>query len=312
MYEVKKVNCLVGYSGFVGSNIAASYAFDGLYNKKNVTNAFGTEPDLLVYAGLRAEKFLANSNPARDNDSIKEAITNIVEIKPKRLVLISTIDVYKNPVGLDEDSEMDTEGLLPYGLHRLELEKYVETNFDNYLIVRLPGLFGKNIKKNFIYDLIHYIPALLNEKKYGELAEKSLLIKKTYHKQDNGFYRCTCNEAEKADLKLEFVKLGFSALNFTDSRGVFQFYNLANLWKDICIALAHGINKINLATEPISVEELYNHLTGKTFINQITDNPPYYDFRSKYDYIYGGVNGYLYNKTVVMRDIKDFVEGSIK
>ena len=121
-----------------------------------------------------------------------------------------------------------------------------------------------------------------------------------------------CNESERTALKLEFAKLGFSALNFTDSRGVFQFYNLANLWKDSCIALAHGAKKLNLATEPISIEELHKYLTGKTFNNQITDNPPYYDFRSKYDYIYGGVNGYLYNKAVVMRDIKNFVEGSIK
>ena len=308
----EKMFSLIGYTGFVGSNIASSYSFDGLYNTKNITDAFGTKPELLVYAGLRAEKFLANSNPEKDKASIKEAIINIERIKPKRLVLISTIDVYKNPVGLNEDSNMDTNGLLPYGLHRLELERYVETHFDEYLIVRLPGLFGKNIKKNFIYDLIHYIPALLNKNKYSELAEKSLLIKKAYQEQDNGFYKCMCNEAEWAALKLEFAKLGFSALNFTDSRGVFQFYNLANLWKDICIALAHGVKKLNLATEPISIEELHKYLTGKTFNNQITDNPPYYDFRSKYDYIYEGVNGYLYNKAVVMRDIKNFVEGSIK
>ena len=121
-----------------------------------------------------------------------------------------------------------------------------------------------------------------------------------------------CNEAERTALKLEFAKLGFSALNFTDSRGVFQFYNLANLWKDICIALANSIKKLNLATEPISIEELHKYLTGKTFDNKIADKPPYYDFRSKYDYIFGGTDGYLYNKTVIMQDIKDFVEGSIK
>ena len=164
------MHSLVGYTGFVGSNIVCSHSFDCLYNTKNINNAYGTEPDLLVYAGLRAEKFLANSNPEKDKASIEEAITNLERIKPKILVLISTIDVYKKPVGLDEDSEKDTDGLLPYGLHRLELEKYVEAHFDKYLIVRLPGLFGKNIKKNFIYDLIHYIPALLNENIYSELV----------------------------------------------------------------------------------------------------------------------------------------------
>ncbi|MEG2500937.1 MAG: NAD(P)-dependent oxidoreductase, partial [Oscillospiraceae bacterium] len=32
---------LVGYTGFVGSNIAAAHPFDGLYNSKNIKEAFG-------------------------------------------------------------------------------------------------------------------------------------------------------------------------------------------------------------------------------------------------------------------------------
>ncbi len=35
------------------------------------------------------------------------------------------------------------------------LEQFVESNFKDSLIIRLPGLFGKGLKKNFIYDLIH-------------------------------------------------------------------------------------------------------------------------------------------------------------
>jgi hypothetical protein len=57
---------IVGYTGFVGSNIYASGDFDGAYNTKNIQDAFGTCPDLLVYAGMRAEKFLANADPERD------------------------------------------------------------------------------------------------------------------------------------------------------------------------------------------------------------------------------------------------------
>ena len=46
---------LVGYTGFVGSNIYAAGSFDGAYNSKNIEEAYGTNPDLLIYAGLRAE-----------------------------------------------------------------------------------------------------------------------------------------------------------------------------------------------------------------------------------------------------------------
>ena len=57
---------LVGYTGFVGSNLMSQISFDQYFNSKNITDAFGTKPELLVYAGLRAEKFLANRNPDFD------------------------------------------------------------------------------------------------------------------------------------------------------------------------------------------------------------------------------------------------------
>lgn len=144
------IKSLVGYTGFVGSNICLSNSFDGLYNSKNISESFGTNPDLLIYAGVRAEKFLANQFPEKDMENIKTAIANIKNINPKKLVLISTIDVYKNPVNVDEDTELEMEGLHPYGANRAYLEKWVQENISDYLIVRLPGLYGENLKKNFI------------------------------------------------------------------------------------------------------------------------------------------------------------------
>lgn len=307
------MNSLVGYTGFVGSNIAEKGIFEGVYNSKNILSAYGTTPDLLVYAGLPAEKFLANNNPEGDMQKIRGAIQNIKSINPKKLVLVSTIDVYPFPNDVDEDSAIDKTELLPYGFDRLYLEEFVAQNFKDYLIIRLPGLFGKNIKKNFIYDFIHFIPALLKETKYQELSGDSDLIKKLYQDQGNGFYKCVAFDEERKVLRKEFEKVGFSALNFTDSRGVFQFYDLSNLWKDITIALAHGIKKLNIATEPVSISELYEFLTNKTFVNEfLQDIIPYYDFRSKYATVFGGKDGYLYEKQVVMNSIKKFVEAEMK
>ena len=102
------MNALVGYTGFVGGNICAAGKFDGLYNSKNIEEAYGTRPELLVYAGLRAEKYLANSAPDKDMELIFQAEENIRRIAPKKLVLISTIDVFKGPVGVNEASEIET------------------------------------------------------------------------------------------------------------------------------------------------------------------------------------------------------------
>jgi len=160
---------LVGYTGFVGSNIYAAGDFSG-YNTKNIKDSFGTKPDLLIYAGLRAEKFLANKEPEKDYELIAEAYDNIMKIGPKKLVLISTVDVIKDPDKADEDVVIETEGLQPYGLNRYLLEKQVREEFPDALIIRLPGLFGKNIKKNFIYDLINVIPGMLRADKFEEQA----------------------------------------------------------------------------------------------------------------------------------------------
>jgi len=56
---------LIGYTGFVGSNITSKFKSDNLYNSKNFEEAFGTSPYLLVYSGIRAEKFLAYNEPKK-------------------------------------------------------------------------------------------------------------------------------------------------------------------------------------------------------------------------------------------------------
>ena len=129
---------LVGYTGFVGSNLAAAHTFTEQYNSKNITQAYDTRPDLLVYAGVRAEKFLANRAPEQDLETVRGAFENIQNIRPKRLVLISTIDVYGRPVGVDEDTSIETEGLQAYGANRYQLEQWVREEYPQALILRLP------------------------------------------------------------------------------------------------------------------------------------------------------------------------------
>ena len=70
------------------------------------------------------------------------------------LVLISTIDVYVQPVDVDEDSPIDAAANHAYGRHRKQLEDFCTSHHDTR-VVRLPGLFGKGLKKNVIFDLLH-------------------------------------------------------------------------------------------------------------------------------------------------------------
>lgn len=301
------MNALVGYTGFVGSNLYEAGAFDSVYNSKNIQEAFGTNPDLLVYSGLRAEKYLANNNPDKDLEQIKIAEKNILSINPKKLVLISTIDVFKNPSGVNENSVIDTNGLHAYGYNRYQLELWVRQNYKDALIIRLPALFGKNLKKNFIYDYINRIPFMLKEDKFDEFIKQEPILNDYYQLQDNGFYKVNVPDNERENLRQVFTRLGFSALNFTDSRSRYQFYNLRNLWNDIQTVLCAGITLWHPATEPICAGELYQYLSGEDFINELDSLPANYDYRTIYGKLFGGTNGYICNKNQVMDEIRRFI-----
>lgn len=317
---------LVGYTGFVGSNLyaRARNRIKGVYNSQNIEKAYGLEPEVLVYAGVRAEKYLANSAPERDLEMILEAEKNIRAINPQRLVLISTIDVYQNPVGVDEtDSVLSAgkggagNGVQPYGLNRYYLEAWVRKNYPDALIIRLPGLYGYNIKKNFIYDYIHVIPYMLKREKYQELkvlekADDAIMLDACYEAAGNGFYRCRKLDKDQRELlQKKFKKLGFTALNFTDSRSTFQFYSLGRLWEDIQTALSEGITLLNIATEPVTAAELYQALTGQVFKNELKGTPAKYDFRTTYASKFGGKGGYICSKEEVLADIRLFVKHMI-
>lgn len=299
---------LVGYTGFVGSNIYAGGQIDKAFNSKNIEEAFGLEPDLLIYSGLRAEKYLANNAPEKDMELIEQAKENIRRIAPKRLVLISTVDVWKTPVDVNEDDAIDCEGLHAYGLNRYRLECWVRENYPDALIIRLPGLFGINIKKNFIYDYIHVIPFMLKETKFQELAAREPLLNQCYELQDNGFYKCKELSCKMQDvLKERFRQLSFTALNFTDSRNVYQFYPLERLWDDIRLALENDIRLWHPATEPVSAAEVYAYLTGDEFVNELGGTPVVYDYRTKYDKLFGGSNGYICDKEQILQKIAAFI-----
>ena len=173
--------------------------------------------------------------------------SSLREANARKLILISTIDVYPDPHGVDENTPIDPVQSQPYGRHRYELEVRASGHFDT-MVVRLPGLFGKGLKKNALYDLLH------------------------------------AHETERID-----------------SRGVFQFYDVEQLASDIDIASGHDISLLNVATEPVSIEEISRDCFGAPFVNHVVDKPAGYDMRSVHAGLFGGTGGYLVNRA----DVKD-------
>jgi nucleoside-diphosphate-sugar epimerase len=145
---------LIGHTGFVGGQLLSQTRFDECFRSTDIERMRGRDFDLVVCSGVRAEKWKANADPVADWAAIERLWSVLRETRIRELVLISTVDVFRRPVLVDEDTPVATSGLAPYGLHRFRLEELARERFATR-VVRLPGLFGTGLKKNIIYDLIH-------------------------------------------------------------------------------------------------------------------------------------------------------------
>ncbi len=247
-------SALIGYTGFVGGNIASQNKFDDAYNTSNINDIDGKEYDLVVSAATYAEMWRINQDPEGDLAQINGLINHLKTVKAKKFVLISTVGVYKNPNGADEDTTIDTDGLTPYGKNRYHLEQFCRENFDT-LIIRLPGLYGDGLKKNVIFDLLH-----------------SNMVENIH------------------------------------AEGVYQYYDLGNIWKDISIALENNLPLVNFAVPPVSTKEVASYAFGMDFDNKPADiKPAFWDMHSKYAEVYGGQGTYLYTKQQELDNIKEIV-----
>lgn len=147
---------LIGYTGFVGSNLLRQAPFEGLYRSTNIQEIRGRSFDQVVCAGAPGVKWLANQEPEQDWSALQRLMEALAEVQTESFVLISTVDVFRMPPPVDEASKVHPSQLDPYGRHRFLLEEFVRNRFPKATIVRLPGLFGPGLKKNFIFDLLHH------------------------------------------------------------------------------------------------------------------------------------------------------------
>ncbi|KKR72887.1 MAG: hypothetical protein UU81_C0052G0003 [Microgenomates group bacterium GW2011_GWC1_41_8] len=250
---------LIGYTGFVGSNLADQTTFTDYYNSKNINKIQGKRYDYIVSAGVHGERWRANKYPQEDWQNIQKLLNNLANVETDHFILISSIDVYPTPEGTEDTVITLSDFTQSYGRHRFRMEQFIKTHFSKTTFIRLPQLYGPGLKKNFVYDLIH----------------------------DRMF-------------------------DFTHKDTMHQWYNLANLWKDIQLTLRHQIPIINLAVEPISAKELAR-VTRNISFTTITDQPPLlFDVKTKYAKLYGSHDSYIYHKKETLKELKIFINNERK
>lgn len=253
------VSALVGFSGYVGSTLLKQTRFEKLYRSTTIGEIEGQAFDTVVCAGAPAQKWIANREPEADREKIDGLIAHLKTVKCKTFILISTVDVFKSAVNVDEDTEVDEHDLHAYGLNRRRLEKFVESHFPDHLIVRLPGLVGPGLRKNVIFDFLN----------------------------DNN-------------------------LDAIDSRGVFQFYPMVNLWHDIQTARAAGIKLVHLTAAPVSVARVASEGFGLAF-DHVLDRPAAtYDMQTRYAEVFGGSGKHTYSARETLQAVRAYAQSEAK
>jgi hypothetical protein len=105
-----------------------------------------------------------------------------------------------------------------------------------------------------------------------------------------------------------FDFLNDNNLRAIDSRGVFQFYPMVNLWYDIQTALNAGLRLVHLTAEPISIAEVSKQGFGKFFEHVLTNTPATYDMRTRHAQIFGARGHYQYNRRETIQAVRAYAQ----
>lgn len=150
---------LVGDTGLVGTTLKENITFDLKFNSKNIQELQYVKNDnITIYiCCLPATKWLVDRDIGSDIKNINSIINIISKLTYKKIILISTIDVYCNSPQLsDEETTIQVKNL-SYGINRYYFELLIKNLciYEDLKIFRLPALFNKHIKKNILFDLIY-------------------------------------------------------------------------------------------------------------------------------------------------------------
>jgi hypothetical protein len=306
---------LIGDTGFVGGALARQVSFARAFNSRSIRDIAGEHFDTLVCAGAPATMWAANANPKADSDNLLRLQSALSEAKIERLILISTIAVFDDSSAGYTESNARYETTKAYGRHRRELELHVFKYYDA-VVLRLPALFGSGLKKNFIFDILNPIPSFIKPEKFAEIrneftSDELRLADEVFtfdrelgmHKLDRAALKAGGN---RHALEGAFERAGFNASKFTNSDSHYQYYNLANLRRDIETCVTHGLTTLNICSEPWQAGDLHKALTGTPFANSA---PPVVkeDVRTEHAAAFGRSESYLYNRSDVLRELQEFV-----
>lgn len=169
---------VTGASGLIGSNILSyfnnrdceivgshfscptdkTFFFNttSLNDVKNF-NLIKYKPDFIIHCGAMTNVDAAEENFEESFLHTVISTNNLLEIAnltKAKFIYISTDYVFDGKVGFYKETDL-TNPINTYGKHKLEAEELVKKTIDNFIILRITNVYGKEYRnKNFIARLI--------------------------------------------------------------------------------------------------------------------------------------------------------------
>ncbi len=207
---------IIGYSGFVGSAFLKVFSKDKQYsivgiNRKNYNEMRKVHFDILINADGNSSKILAEKNPQLDFEmNVLSTLKFLYGLTYNQYVHISTIEVYNDKSTqktTSESQKIDPTLLSSYGFSKYCAEIVVQQHAKNWIILRLGGMVGENMKKGPVYDTTNLGKIFVSEKSRFQFIDTIIVANIAKHLLERKRFGEIYNIAGKGNIRLsEFAQ----------------------------------------------------------------------------------------------------------
>jgi nucleoside-diphosphate-sugar epimerase len=150
---------ILGSSGFIGSNLVNDLGGIGITRDNYQSDSC----DILINSCGNSKKYLPEKDPLTDFDqSVRTTLQSVVDFSFDTYILISSCEVYNGLT--NEETTIDVSAISRYGLSKYLAECIVKQYCKKWIILRLNGPIGPNMKKGPVYDILNNSPIWMSAK----------------------------------------------------------------------------------------------------------------------------------------------------
>lgn len=183
------------------------------------------KPDVVIHAAAITDLDFCELNPDLCFETNFRSVVKVIKyLKNEKLIFISSAGIYGNSNSSDfyiESSEINPT--TTYHESKYKAEKYITSNYSNYIILRLGWLYGGDIKhkKNFVAKILKQSTEsktiLSNNKSIGSPTYTLDVANQIYHLLVNdvkGVFNCA-NNSKNPVSRMEYVE---SIINLSNNK----------------------------------------------------------------------------------------------